>query len=342
MPFTIVRNDIVKMQVDVIVNTANPQPVVGGGTDTAIHTAAGPKLLEARKGIGHMDVADVALTSAYLLPARYVIHTVGPVWQGGNRGEEEQLRLCYQKSLQLAWEQDCRSIAFPLISTGTYRFPKDLAMQIALAVFSGFLMEHEMDIYLVVFHREAYQLSQNLLPGVKSYIDEHYVREKTREEYSMDCPRMDGPSLRARAIRPREMAMPCGEAAPQPSGLSLHEMLKNTDKGFAEKLLELMDATGEKDSAIYGRANVSRQHFSKIRNNPGYKPTKATAIAFAIALKLNLEQTKDLIGRAGYALTNSSKFDVIIMYFIQQKNYDMIQINMTLFEFDQPILGGNL
>lgn len=326
MPFEIIRNDITLMHCDAIVNTANPQPIIGGSSDVRLHAAAGPELLEARKRIGPMAVGAAALTPAFRLEAKYVIHNVGPWWQGGGAGEEQLLECCYRNCLDLAAAHGCGSIAFPLICAGTNGFPKDRALACAIRVISGFLMAHEMQIYLVVFHREAYELSEKLFRGVKSYIDEHYVAEKLRTQ-----------------VRNRPMvstvlreAMPECASAPR----SLQELVRRVDAGFSETLLKLIDQSGKKDSEIYTRANVSRQHFSKIRNNPHYRPTKPTALAFAIALELDLEKTRDLIGRAGYALTSSSIFDVILMYFIEQKNYDLFEINAALFEFDQSLLGA--
>ena len=331
MPFEIIRNDITLMRADAIVNTANPLPIIGGSSDARIHEAAGPELLEARKKIGPIAVGEAAVTPAFRLGAQYVIHTVGPQWRGGGAGEEQLLENCYRSCLALAREHGCASIAFPLISSGTYGFPRDRALQCAIRAISGFLMANEMQVWLVVFHREAYQLSEKLFRGVRSYIDEHYVEEKLRAE------------IRNRRLEPRAMreALPMYEcAASAPAPRNLKDLIRQVDAGFSQTLLELIDRTGKKDSEIYTRANVSRQHFSKIRNNPGYRPTKPTAIAFAIALELDLKQTKDLIGRAGYALTNSSIFDVIIMYFIEQGNYDLFEINAALFEFDQSLLGA--
>ena len=331
MPFEIIRNDITLMRADAIVNTANPLPIIGGSSDARVHEAAGPELLEDRKKIGPIAVGEAAVTPAFRLGAQYVIHTVGPQWRGGGAGEEQLLENCYRSCLALAREHGCASIAFPLISSGTYGFPRDRALQCAIRAISGFLMANEMQVWLVVFHREAYQLSEKLFRGVRSYIDEHYVEEKLRAE------------IRNRRLEPRAMreALPMYEcAASAPAPRNLKDLVRQVDAGFSQTLLELIDRTGKKDSEIYTRANVSRQHFSKIRNNPGYRPTKPTAIAFAIALELDLKQTKDLIGRAGYALTNSSIFDVIIMYFIEQGNYDLFEINAALFEFDQSLLGA--
>ena len=336
MPFVIVRNDIVNMRVDAIVNTANPRPAVGSGTDSAIHAKAGPKLLEARQKIGNIKVGCAAITPGFGLDAAYVIHTVGPVWHGGMFGEARQLRTCYDSALQLALDHNCRSVAFPLISTGNYGFPKDRALKIAIAAFSDFLLEHEMQIYLVVFNREAYHLSEKLFRGVASYIDEHYVEEKESLSYGRVC----SPSPRRRRDMEFDMAECSLPMEAAPKVMSLKDLLEQEDAGFSETLLKRIDERGKKDSEIYKRANISKQHFSKIRNNPDYKPTKATAIALALALELDLEGTKDLIGRAGYALTNSSKFDLIIQFFIQQKNYNIIEINIALYEFDQALLGG--
>lgn len=334
MPFQIVRNDITKMCVDAIVNTANPRPVVGSGTDSMIHEKAGPRLLLARREIGSIAVGDAAATPAFDLSAKYVIHTVGPCWDGGDRGEEQLLRRCYDRSLGLAQELGCRSIAFPLISSGNYGFPKDRALNIAISAFSSFLLEQEMDIYLVVFDRAAYRLSEQLFSNVASYIDEHYVDTCERAAVRMN-------RLRPARRMEEDRGAAVFHAAPMASAcLSLEEMLKQEDAGFTETLLGLIDRSGKKDSEVYKRANLSKQHFSKIRNNPHYKPTKPTAIALALALELDLAETRDLIGRAGYALTNSSKFDLIIRYFIEQRNYNVVEINLTLYEFDQSLLGG--
>lgn len=340
MPFEIVRNDITRMAVDAIVNTANPKPVIGAGTDAMIHEAAGPELLKARQIIGSIEPGHAAITPAFGLQAKYVIHTLGPCWNGGSFGEAELLRLCYENSLALAVQSGCRSVAFPLISTGNYGFPKDEALQIAIAAFSDFLREHEMQIYLVVFDRVSFRLSEKLFQSVESYIDENYV-----DEYGIAAKdhrrriRLRREMERCECSAAPEEMYPCAPMAAS-RAMSLEDMLKQADAGFTETLLKLIDKTGKKDAEIYKKANLSKQHFSKIRNNPNYKPTKATAIALALALELDLEETKDLIGRAGFALTNSSKFDLIIRYFIENRNYNVVEINCVLFEHDQSLLGA--
>lgn len=343
MPFEIVRNDIIKMRVDAIVNTANPRPVIGSGVDAEIHRAAGPELLTAREKIGRIGVGEAAITPGFDLNAKYVIHTVGPVWRGGLLGEKRLLRSCYESSLALAAENGCESIAFPLISTGCYGFPRAEALRIALDAIRGFLNDHEMMVSLVVFDREAFQLSRQRYREVASFIDDNYICKMNAQPFA---PR-EHRRVEARRRQRDDMELCMPEAMPMaaptlgaPPKASLADLLAETDAGFSETLLKLIDKAGKKDSEIYTKANLSRQHFSKIRNNPNYQPTKPTAIALALALELNLEQTRDLIGRAGYALTGSSKFDVIIMYFIREKNYNLYDINAALFEFDQSLLGS--
>lgn len=343
MPFEIIRNDITLMRCDAIVNSANPRPIVGLGTDSAIHRAAGPELLEARQKIGNIAPGMAAITPAFGLDADYVIHTVGPVWNGGSHGEEQILRSCYDNSLRLALEHNCRSVAFPLIATNNYGFPREKALQIAVSAFSSFLMQHELLIYLVVLDRNAFRLSEKLFHSITSYIDQHYVDAWEKATYGPE-----GNTLRQRMQRRRDMELytcssVCEEMPPcaaMPAAASLPEWLKQADAGFSETLLRLIDQSGQKDSAIYKKAHVSKQHFSKIRNNPNYKPTKETAIAFALALELDAEQTRDLIGRAGYTLSNSSRFDLIIRYFIEHRQFDIVEINLALYEFDQRLLGA--
>ena len=185
MPFHIIRNDITKVRADAIVNTANPEPVYAAGTDAAVYRAAGagPLLAERRK-IGRIRPGEVAVTSAFRLRAKYLIHTVGPVWQDGSHGEYDQLASCYRKSLLIARQLGCSSIAFPLISTGVYGFPKDRALDIALREISDFLEDAEMDVILVVFDRKAFDLSSALTAEISQYIDENYVRSQSAAEYT--------------------------------------------------------------------------------------------------------------------------------------------------------------
>ena len=363
MPFEIVRNDIVKMEVDAIVNTANPKPVVGTGVDTAIHKAAGPELLKAREKIGELKVCEAVATPAFDLPAKFVIHVVGPAWVDENTVEEEMLARSYRAALDVAAKEKCKSIAFPLLSTGNYGFPKKLSMRIALDVFSKFLMEHEMQIYLTVFGEEAFKLSNTLFRSVQAYIDENYVSEKTAEEYGVDgAPYHIGatnqsPRMKARREAQHEYAAEyLAEAieedaavlgapspvkpAPSAGKESLSDMMDKMDASFSDTLMALIDATGEKPSTIYHKACVSKQVFSKINSNSHYQPLKATAIAFCLALELDLEEAQELLARAGFTLSKSSLSDVIIMYCIENKIYNVMMVNEMLFEYDLAQIGS--
>ena len=343
MPLEIARNDITKMAVDAIVNAAKESLLGGGGVDGCIHRAAGPELLYECRTLGGCKTGDAKITKAYRLPCKYVIHTVGPVWNGGKFGEREQLASCYRTSLALAKEHKCETVAFPLISSGIYGYPKDQALRVAVDTIGEFLMENDMTVYIVIFDRAAYQISGKLFSDIAEYIDDHYVDEHTDSyrEHLRRLNRLESKTLKVcEDAVPDFMAAPCAPMAASMIGNSLNDMLDELDAGFSETLLNLIDRTGKKDSEIYKKANVDRKLFSKIRNNPDYKPSKATAIAFAIALELDLEETKDFIARAGFALNHSSKFDVIIEYFIKQKNYDIFKINEALFAFDQSLLGA--
>lgn len=330
MPFDIVRNDITNMQVDAIVNAASRLPRVGAGVDSAIHKKAGPSLLAARKEIGYIRPGTAAITPGFGLGAEYVIHAATPTWIDGAHGEAEALRSAYDMSLALAAERGCDSIAFPLLASGNHGFPKQKALQVAVAAFSEFLMENEMQIYLVVFGKESLRLSGKLVHNVACYIDENYVdayEQTLRPRYQMS--------------RNLEMSDVCMASMPcEESSLSLDEYIKNKDAGFTETLLSLIKKKGLKNATVYKRANISKQHFSKLINDPNAKPSKQTAIALSLALELNLDATRDLIGRAGYALTNSSTFDLIIRYFIEHGQFNVIEINIALYEFDQSLLGA--
>ena len=334
MPLIIVRDDITKMSVDAIVNAAKSSLLGGGGVDGCIHRAAGPELLAECRRLGGCPTGEARITGAYRLPCRYVIHTVGPVWQGGGHGEREQLASCYRVSLALAKDRGCGTVAFPLIASGSFGYPKDQALRVAVDAIGEFLLRNDMTVYLVIFGREAFQISGRLFADIAEYIDDHYV--DTHTDYLRESRRrMGSPASPFRAAS----KVPEFPEAPMAAS-DLDDLLTRLDAGFSETLLKLIDRSGKKDSEIYKCANVDRKLFSKIRNNPDYKPSKSTALAFAIALELDLDETRDLIGRAGYALSASSKFDVIIEYFIRRKNYDIFQINEALFAFDQSLLGA--
>ncbi len=348
VPLEIVRNDITKMRVDAIVNTANPRPIVGGGVDRAIHKTAGAELLAARKVIGDIATGKAFITPAFELPADYVIHTVGPVWQNGKCGERELLTDCYTNSLRLAIEKKCSSIAFPLISAGVFGCPAEIAIATAIQAIRDFLVQHDIEVYLVVFDSKSFRISNSLFDDVQNYLDEMYVEEILDEEYRDDdrcrrrIPHKAPAYLGDKAFVSEKSALASVGAASAPffgKKRSLEDLLDEVDDTFSESLLRLIDAKGKTDPEVYKRANIDRKLFSKIRNNPAYQPKKTTALAFAVALELNLDETRDFIGRAGYAISHSNKLDIIVEYFIDRKEYDIFTINETLFAFGQPLLG---
>ena len=344
MPLAIIRNDITKMRVDAIVNAAKESLLGGGGVDGCIHRAAGPELLDECKTLGGCKTGEAKMTKAYRLPCKYVIHTVGPVWNGGGFGEREKLISCYQSSLAIARKCGFDSIAFPLISSGIFGYPKDQALRVAVDTISEFLMKHEMMVYIVIFDRASYQIGGKLFADIAEYIDDRYAdahidhrREQLRREDQYHTKMLSVPDFDCMPMSAPMCVFPQAGVGRQPWE---KDLVVKLDAGFSETLLKLIDRTGKKDSDIYKKANVDRKLFSKIRNNPDYKPSKTTAIAFAIALELDLADTKDLISRAGFALSHSNKFDIIIEYFIERKIYDVFQINEALFAFDQSLLGA--
>ena len=356
MPFQIIRNDITKVKADAIVNTANPRPCVGSGTDRAVYAAAGEsKLLEARKKIGDIAPGQARHTDAFDLEANYIIHTVGPAWVDGAHGEREILRSCYANTLSLATELKCESIAFPLIASGVYGFPKDEALNIALSEIGKFLLTHEMKVILVVFDRKALQLSEEIVGGIEAYIDDHDAELLHKAEYGAGRGRRNTSYLQERRERMYHVSMlPEGEEAaapipdavqlptaalPELAGKSLDEVLGGKGETFQQRLLKLIDQSGMTDVMVYKKANIDRKVFSRIRCKADYKPKKKTALAFAIALELDLPTTLDLLSRAELTFSPSSQFDLIVSYFITHKNYNIFEINATLFKYDQPILG---
>ena len=457
MPFTILRDDITRVEADAIVNSANPRPLIGSGTDSAIYRAAGwLKLLTARQKIGRIERGQAAATPAYRLKAKHIIHTVGPKWAGGNCGERETLRACYRNSLALAEELGADSIAFPLISSGVYGFPKDEALSIALDEIGSFLKTHDMMVKLIVFDPASFELSSRLMGQIEAYISDSESKDLLEEEYSGNfsrtlpyrresspfapvsfeararvaptrpsradkkprrqmkrLPRENNPlpdtfpapeinlptdktceqteeAKKRGAETPPEILPSRAEAgsfeaeeaealsfkekkedknaafdeAEEESALSaakeavlfagpsksmvaekaqadesLDELLKRTSKTFQQKLFELIDSRGLDDVTVYKKANVDRKLFSRIRCNEDYRPLRKTAVAFGIALELDLDTMEDLLARAGIAFSPSSVFDKIITFFVKQGNYDIFEINAALFKYGQPILG---
>lgn len=337
MPLEIIRNDITKVYADAIVNTANPSLLGGGGVDGSIHRAAGPELLTECKTLGGCVVGQAKITKGYRLPAKYVIHTVGPIWNGGNNNEERLLEDCYRNSLELAKEYRLESIAFPLISSGSFGYPKDKALKTAISIIGDFLLYNEMIVYLVVYDKTAFKLSEKLFSSITQYIDDKYIEEnpfkrnyRDREKYSIN-----------EMYRDVELEAPSVEYYVPSKGKKrkLDDVVNQIDETFSQMLMRLIDERNMTDAETYKKANIDRRLFSKIRNDIHYKPSKTTALAFAIALKLNLDETKDLLLKAGFALSHSRKFDLIIEYFIEDNNYNIFEINEALFAFEQDLLG---
>ena len=367
MPFEIIRNDITTMEVDAIVNAANTALAPGGGVCGAIfHGAGWNEMQRACRAIGHCDCGKAVLTEGFALPARYVIHTPGPIWQGGNQHEAQLLRSCYLSSLQLAKKHKCKSIAFPLISSGIYGYPKAEALRIAVQAIRDFLAQNDMQVFLAVFDRNAVLLSEKRYQQIQQYIDDHYAeqmfyharmetdylfRQKQRQEQQeLQSEQEFLPGAPSEDVfhpfsAPTASDVPSASVstfpapAAKPKKRSLKDLVSRLDDTFSQMLLRLIDEKGMTDVEVYKRANLDRKLFSKIRKS-SYNPSKQTAIALAIALRLNLDETKDLLGRAGYALSHSSKFDVIIEYFITEQIYDIDEINQALFSFEQKTLGA--
>ncbi len=357
MPFKIIRNDITKVKADAVVNTANPRPTYASGTDAAIYEAAGPEeLLRERKKIGFIARGEAVVTSGFALPAKYIIHTVGPSWINGKHGELETLESCYRNSLILAESLGCQSIAFPLISAGVYRFPKDQALNTAVSVIREFLESSEMLVILVVFDRRAFELSAALTEAVDEYIDENYVSEKQQAEsrlFPPDLPRRreedrigkhpdsedPAPALYGNTMpEPPAAADPGLLEAGNSGAFSLEEAVGHPGKSFQDRLFELIDESGLTDVEVYKKANISRKVFSSMHKKT-YHPKKSTVIAMAMSLKLDLEQTEDLLKRAGFALSPGSVTDLIVRYFISTKNYNIFDLNEALFSHGQPTIG---
>ena len=377
MPLKIVRNDITKMETEAIVNTANEYPAVGTGCDRAVYDAAGlDELLAYRKGnIGIVKEGEVFVTPGFSLPAKYIIHAVSPLYIDGKSGEEEKLRSCYRKSLALAEENGIHSIAFPLISTGGFGYPKEQGIRIAVDEINAFLLKKDMLIYLVVFDEKATRMGKNLYPDLESYIDRNYVQEKHEKEYSfyadgaaaesvpMPCDAEAARWEQARAARRRnarlreeyvpkaEMARPSvggvsslkkkmsleeEDAAIEELDRSLQERINHMSDSFSEYLLYLISAKGMKNAEVYDRAIVKKQVFSKIKTNPNYHPQKLTALCLCIGAKLNLDESRDLLSRAGYALSPCDKTDIIFSYFIEKEIYDMVEVDIQLEEHGLP------
>ncbi|MBQ7546058.1 MAG: macro domain-containing protein [Clostridia bacterium] len=366
MPFFYVQRDITGMQVDAIVNAANNSLLGGGGVDGAIHAAAGSGLLEECAKLGGCRTGEAKRTGAYRLPCRYVIHTVGPVWHGGTCGEPELLAACYRNSLQIAADSACESVAFPLISAGVYGYPKAQAIRVAVDTIGAFLQQHDMTVYLVLYDSGAIGAIAERFGALRQWLgDALQVPPAARAasgasgwKMGLMKPRRKNSVQAQQSDDERDSTYACEDAVCDNADMDAHEasyalrplasvpaltlddMLTQLDESFAQMLFRKIDERGMTDAQCYKKANIDRKLFSKIRSNPQYRPSKTTALAFAVALELPLDETRELLGKAGYALSHSYRADLIVEYFIRSGVYDVMRINEALFAFDQTLLGA--
>lgn len=359
MPFRIIRNDITKVEADAIVNTANPDPIYGDGVDHAVYKAAGEKsLLAERKKIGQMELGDVAVTPGLKLPAKYIIHVVGPVWEGGDKGEKEILEQCYKKCLEKAEELGCKSIAFPLISTGSYGVPKDIGLQVAMNVLQTYAMHHNTDVSLVTFDRKSSDLSEQIFEKIDKYVDDHYVDEASAEYYEA-IEQSEEQEVRLRrnrrmyerrreerlhlSNRPEpsvfeDTALPITPVANKIGSDEFEDQIEEEDKTFQEKFFEYLDKLDMKDSEFYKPLEIKKAHFSKIRGDRFYQPSRGTAMVLCLALKLDLAQAEDLLSRAGFVFNPTKRVDLVVKACIINHQYDVRAIEEYLESKDLPLL----
>jgi len=359
MPLKLIRQDITKIECDAVVAPSNRYLEPGGGADMAIREAAGPELDEYCARLGGCEIGKAKISPAFRLPCKYVIHTAGPNWLRLHNAAE-LLRSCYRECLSLAAENGCESIAFPLIGAGTYGCPRNIVLKTATEIIGDFLLEHEMLVYLVVYDKESYDISRRIYSDISAFIDDNYVSDHSEYCVADACEESSVTSLRRpELIRKRKQRLSeignksCGVARREEpvaededidslfySQVELDDLIKNMDKGFAETLFHFIDEKGMTDVECYKRSNVDKKTFSKIKCVKDYKPSKKTAVSFAIGLKLDLEETQALLASAGFCLANNDLFDVIIKYFVISGNYgNIFDVNEVLYKFDQQLLG---
>lgn len=382
MPFKIIKNDITRVKADAIVNTVNPNVRIGDGVEYDIYNAAGKdELLKAREKLGYMPPGEVGITPAFKLDAKYIIHVSSPVWTGiwyGERPPEsvftedtELLRDCYMKALYMAAENGCKSIAFPLLATGTYKFPKEIGMAVAVRAFTEFLKNYDMEIFLVVFGRDSFNISGSLFRKVKKFVDYETIcaefaprydsnwidgstiddldsfddeeetesyqdisEDKTLTESYWDISEDDEKTESYRDIIEDDGALYYESLSRSHKySKSLEESLKKIHKySFAGYLQQLINKKGMKNSEVYATANITKQYFSKLINGK-VNPSKEKVIALAIGLHLNMDETKDILKIAGYALSPFSQTDTVVKYFINNKDYNVIKLDILLYDF---------
>lgn len=338
MPLKLIREDLTKLSCDALVTSANEALSDAGGPDGALRRAAGPGLAAECASLGGCAVGEAKITAGYALPCRFLIHTVGPRWVDGAHGEEALLRACYRHSLVLAFEHGCETVAFPLLSSGAAGFPKDKALAVAVEEITAFVLKNELSVYLVVYDPASFRISEKRFCDIAAFIDDRYIKEHP-EFFRREKAALLSERYKTRGKNP-DLVQSFGSRPSASNSASLAEILDQPDESFSEMLLRKIDEKGITDAACYKKANMDRKLFSKIRGDRLYRPSKATALAFAVALELPLEETKELLQKAGFAFSHSQKFDLIVEYFIMNGNYNVFEINEALFAFDQPLLGG--
>ena len=324
MSFKVIRNDITDVEADIIVNPANPLPKIGGGSEFSIYEKAGKeKLLAERMKIGKITPGDIALTLAFNLKAKYIIHAVSPVWKDGSEEELKLLRSCYKKALEKTVEKKCRSIAFPLLGTGTNGFPKEKALLVAMSAIQNFLATNDLQIMLVIFGQKTYELSSQFFEDITVFVNENYEKHVLQKEYS---------------TRQLSRKLPKSVFLDELDSNALFRILDNWGKDFKEHLVKYVERSGMSNKELYEAANISRKVFSEIKmydKNKKNRPSKNTLLALIIALKLSMSEALELLARAEYMLSNASQFDLIVGEFIKKKCYSVVKINIALYEKDE-------
>ncbi|MBR4904736.1 MAG: macro domain-containing protein [Selenomonadaceae bacterium] len=324
MAFKVLRNDITQVEADLIVNPANPVPEIGGGSEFSIYEKAGKeRLLAERMEIGEIAPGDVALTSAFNLKAKYIIHAVSPAWRDGGEDELKLLRSCYKKALDMAVEKNCRSIAFPLLGTGNNRFPKEKALLVAMSVIQNFLSTHDLKVMLVIFGQRTYELSSQFFEDITVFVNENYERRVLQKEYS---------------AQHLSRTLPKSIFLDELDSGTLFRILDSWGKDFKEHLAKYVERSGMSNKEIYEAANVSKKVFYGIEmynTSKKNRPAKNTLLALIVALKLSMSEALELLARAEYMLSNASQFDLIVGEFIRKKHYDVYDINIALYDKDE-------
>ncbi len=360
MAFKILRNDITKVLADAIVNTANPFPTVGSGTDSTVYEAAGRnRLLEERKKIGVIECGQSAWTPAFNLKkhgVKYIIHTVGVFYRDGNHGEKEILRSCYQTALKTAANLNCKSVAIPLLATGTYKFPKDLALQIAVDEISKFVLEHEVDVMLVVYDKESYKISEKLFDAVEDFLFDNldgYEGEEDRDFGLFGSTVITGapPERLFEANELRSAYKAARTVSFEPDFIEQKEIAPidvdafiNIYKGtlnFQNTLMKLIADRKLDNATIYKKACIDKKFFSKIISNKDYVPKKHTVMALGLALELPLVEYEAFLASAGYALMPSSKFDQIVKYCVINHIFNLINVDVILDDHGEQCFSPN-